>query len=147
VAGVGDERALAGERRVQPGQHPVERDAEPGDLVLGGRHRQPPLGLAGGQLRRAPAHPLDRAQRRGGDRVAGERGDQQRQRAADGEQGVQPLERRLALLERLADDDHGPVAGVLRRPREHADAVGRPRPGRQVPHEVGVLRARHLGRR
>ena len=123
VAGVGDERALARERDLQAAEHRVERVAQARDLVARRRHGQPALGLAG-QLGGAPAHPLDGPQRGGGDGVAGQRGDQQRERAADRQQRVQALERAPALLERLADDDDDLAVGGRRRAAEHPDAVG-----------------------
>ena len=123
VAGVGDERALAQQRGLQAAEHLVERVAEARDLVVRGRHGEPAAGLAGGQRRGPAAHPLDRPQRGGGHGVAGERGDQQRERAADGQQRVQALERPAALLERLADDDHDRRRWRCRaRPGEQADA-------------------------
>ena len=42
VARVGDEPALARERRLEPREHLVQRLAEPPDLVVGLRERQPP---------------------------------------------------------------------------------------------------------
>jgi hypothetical protein len=83
VAGVGDEAALAIERLLEPVEHLVERDREVLQLVAGARDRKPlPGGVAGDRLR-AAAHRFDRAQRHAGEGVACERGEGERQRAAD----------------------------------------------------------------
>ena len=62
-------------------------------------------GSRGGDLRRPRAHRLDRLQRRGGDPVGGERGEEQGDRAADQEQLGEVGERLVARLGRGADDD------------------------------------------
>ena len=83
VAGVGDERALALERLLEPREHLVERRPEAADLVVGRADRQARARLVGPDRGGAAAHPLDRAQRGGGRPVAGQRREQQRDRPAD----------------------------------------------------------------
>src|SRR3954451_23258616 len=48
VAGVGDERALARQRRLEPCEHRVERPSQPPQLVARRGQRQPAAGLGGG---------------------------------------------------------------------------------------------------
>ena len=71
---------------------------------LGGT-RQALVGLGGRDLRRPRAHRLDRLQRRGGDPVGRERGEQQGDRPADQQQLGEVGERLVARLGRGADDD------------------------------------------
>ena len=66
----GQELALVARRGVEPVEHVVERLAQPPQLVLGRRERQPCPGGHVGDLRRAATHPLDRPERARGDRVA-----------------------------------------------------------------------------
>ena len=81
VAGVGDEGALVLQRVAEPVEHLVQRLPEPRDLVAGGGDRQALVRRGGRDLRGPRAHRLDRAQRRGGDPVAGDRGEEQRRPA------------------------------------------------------------------
>ncbi len=112
VAGVGDEGALVLQRLAEPFQHLVQRRPQASDLVAGRRHRQALVGLGAGDLRRPRPHRLDRVQRRGGDPVGGERGEDQRHRAAEQQQLQQVRERLVAGLGRGADDDHPPLPPV-----------------------------------
>ena len=83
VARIRDEGALAQERRLEAGEHLVERLSQPLDLVAGLRHRQ----ALAGPLRRddggAASHRLHRPQREPGQGVARERGQDQRDRPGD----------------------------------------------------------------
>ena len=103
---------------------------------LAGRDGEPLARPRGGDGGGVPAHPLDRPQRRGGERVADHGGDQQRERAADGEQGVQrgraparagrAAHRRPGLRCRRRRPG-GPAAAAPRRPRAGARRSRRPR--------------------
>src|SRR5439155_14258056 len=76
VARIGDETPLSLQRRLQPGEHLVERLTQPRDLVLGACDGET-LGESVGRDRRcACAHALDRAQCGGRDQVADQRGEQ-----------------------------------------------------------------------
>jgi hypothetical protein len=68
VAGVRDEPALVRERLAQAHEHRVERLAEPADLVVRGRQREPLVGVERDRLG-AAADRLDRSQRGGGQPV------------------------------------------------------------------------------
>ena len=83
VAGIGDEGALVLERVLRATEHRVQRVAEPGDLVVGGRDRQSRTARAGFDRTGASGHRLDRAQRRRGREVARQAREQQRDRDAD----------------------------------------------------------------
>ena len=85
MAGVGNEPGLALVGGLHPGEHLVQGDAEAVDLVLGGRQRQPLVGLVQGDGRRAAAHGLDRPQPGPGEQRPDQRRQHQGRRPADGE--------------------------------------------------------------
>ena len=94
MAGIGHERALALECLLEAGEHLVQGRAR------AGRSRRPPSVPAASRRARPsdrggpPAHPLDRAQRGGGDPVARQGGEQQRDRPADQQQRGEALRAR-----------------------------------------------------
>jgi hypothetical protein len=115
VAGVSGESALALEAGLQPREHLVDRRSEAVELVAAATERQPLVQAVGADRSCAPAHRLDRAQRGCRQAVAGERGEQQRTRAADEQQGRKVGNGLVAAGERSADDDHeAMVLGVDR---------------------------------
>ena len=115
MARVGDEAPLAREPGLEPREHLVQRAGEAGDLVVGGRDGQTSAGRRRGDLLRLSAHRLDGPQRRGRERVAQKRSEQEGDRAADQQLVPQPFERLVAVAERGADD-HDLLAG--RRPEQ-----------------------------
>ena len=119
VARVRDEAALALDPGVEAVEHPVQRPREARDLVVGGGHRQALPARLGRDLVRAPPHRLHRAQRRGREAVAGERGEEQRERPGD--QQLRP-ERRHGLVP-VAERDPGDEHASFRRAGEQADAL------------------------
>jgi hypothetical protein len=117
VARVGDEVPLLLVGRLQPGEHVVERHTEPPHLVARLGQRQRGVGVAiDRDLARAPAHRLDGTQPGARERVADERDEQHRHEAADRKRLHDGVERLVAVVERLRDDDDARA----RRPREHA---------------------------
>ena len=94
-------RANAASSRVE---HQVERLAEPADLVVGRADREARAGLGGLDLGGAPAHPLDRPQRRRRRGVAGQRREQERDRTADQQRPGEVAQRVVAVVDRRADD-------------------------------------------
>ena len=118
VAGVGHEVALAGQRRLEPAEHRVQRLAEALDLVPRVRHRQPLAGRLGRDRRRPPAHRVDRAKREARQEVPGAGRDEQRDRPGDQEHVAKLAQRLGAILERGADDEHIPVVALHHRCRQ-----------------------------
>ena len=118
VRGVGDERALAGERGGEPVEHVVEGVGEHPHLVPGAAGLvDPRLELArvdaGGDRRHPPQRPRDaRADEVGGEQRGGER-----ERAGEDEGARDAVLGAAHRLQRLADADR------------HARASGRPRRG------------------
>ncbi len=147
VAGVVDEAALALERRLEPGERLVEGLAQPPELVGRRRDRQPLAGVGRGDRRRAPPHRLDGAQRGRGRAVAGERGQQQGDRAADQQQRGEPAEGLVAVAERGADGDHERLVVGLHRRREQAHLALEPRRGLVLEERGPRERALELGLR
>ncbi len=109
VARVGDEAALVLDGGLDPRQHLVQRPAEPGDLVLAGRHGQPAPGRLGGDPGGLAAHLVDRPERGAGEPPAGERGEQERDRARDEELGQETRDGLVLRLERRRDRDDAAV--------------------------------------
>src|SRR6266511_1086775 len=105
VTRVGDEAPLACQRRLQAAEHDVEGLAETGDLVLRWRKGKPPSWLRGGDRFRLAPHRLDRAESGRGEPVAGQRSEEQCERAADEQRHEQVLQRISSLLQRRSDDD------------------------------------------
>jgi hypothetical protein len=122
VPGLGDEAALPLEGRLEPGEHLVERLAEPVQLVPRPREGQPLPGPVGGDLGGAAAHRLDRAQAGSREHVAETRGEQERDRAGDEELGAQVAERLGTVLAGRADDEHAPVDRHREQPRRLVEA-------------------------
>ena len=110
VAGVVDEAPLALDRRLEPGEHRVQRLREPGELVVASPRGKPLGEVAGGDELGALTHLLDRPQGGGDRRVAGERGEEQGDRAADQEQREQVGQSLVAVVEGGADDGDLAVA-------------------------------------
>jgi len=108
VACVRDEAALARERGFEAPEHAVQRLPETVDLVPRGWKRESAARLGGGDGLRLASHRLHRAKCGGGESVAGERGDQKGKGPSDQERQEQASQGFLAVLERRADDDHGP---------------------------------------
>ena len=143
VARVGEEAPLVLERGVQASEHVVQRRREPRDLVAGGRDGQP-CGRRCRDRRGAPAHRLDRAQRRRGQPVAGGRREREADEAAEKEIGEQVGERLLARLEGAGDDDRSGAVGG--RYGEQAPASGRPAQLDRPQHPGAVYDAARLRR-
>ncbi len=112
VAGVGDERALARERVLEPAEHRVDGVAEAVQLVVGLGQRKPLAARRARDPRGLRAHLLHRRQRAGREHVAGYAGEDQEHRAADEQQVAERGQGAVALGERGADDEHRPRAGV-----------------------------------
>ena len=123
VAGVGDEAPLAVVGAAQPVEHLVERLAEPADLVARGGERERLRGRLERDAGGAGAHPLDRPQARRRERVAEQRHDERRDRRAERERARQRRERLVAVVERLAHDDHRRAVALGEQPRRAVDAV------------------------
>ena len=70
----------------------------------------------------AAPHRLDRSQARPRERVAEQRGERDRERPADREGRDQPGQHLVAILERLADDDHVGTVGARQHTRGAVDA-------------------------
>ena len=83
VACVGEESALAVNTAFDPLEHRVERFAKASDLVACSRHGQALGEIPIGDRACAHAHSLHRPQRASRNEVADQRGDQERDRAAD----------------------------------------------------------------
>lgn len=122
MAGVGEELALAREGELEPGEHRVERVAEPGDLVAGGRDGKPLAGRLGRDAGRTGAHRLDGTERARRHAVAGQRGEQEGRRSPEEQEGDELAEGATALLDRGADDDQ-PAALSPDRGGEEADLL------------------------
>ena len=120
VARVGDETPFVLDRRLQPAQHRVQSLGKTADLVPARGHREPEPG----RLRRhgfCPApHRLHGPQRRSGECVPGQRGQQQGDRACHRELEQQAVERVFAGRQgtRLEEDELSALAGHGE--REHA---------------------------
>ena len=106
VARVRHEHALALERSLDPIEHPVQCLAEPVDLVLGARKRQPLSASLERDLVRLSSHVVDRRQRAAGEQVAEARGDQKGEWSADRERARDPGEGLVAITGRGPGDDH-----------------------------------------
>ena len=106
MARVGDEAALSLERRLQPGEHRVERLSQPAQLVARRRQCQPPPRLGCGHHLGLAPHRLHRPQGCSREEVAADRREEQGERADDEELGEQAVERVLRVLERDADREH-----------------------------------------
>ena len=141
MARVGDEPSFALEAVLEPCEHRVERDAEPGDLVASRRHGQPLVERAGRDLVRPAAHRLDRAQCGAREQVGAERREQQRDRAADEERGTEAAQRLGPVLARRADDQHA----VAERDREQPCRLVEPGHGGPVAERRGAGRRCELG--
>src|SRR5437764_9093945 len=122
MARVRDEYPLALERALEPSEHLVEPAAEPRDLVVCRRNRQPATWAGGGDRHGALAHPLDGPQRSGGEEIPGQRCKRQRDRTADEKQAAKIAERLDARRERGRDDDHEPL--ILRRRGHREEPYG-----------------------
>ena len=83
VAGVRNEAPFALERGPESREQVVERVAEAGELVARRGDWQPLVEVRFGERRGLCAHTLDRAEGAGGERVADQRNEQERDRAAD----------------------------------------------------------------
>ena len=105
MARVGDEAALARKAGVETAEHLVQRLPEAGYLVFRSREWEPSLGGVGRDLLRLSTHRLDRAQRSPCHEVPDHRGDEKRDRQDHEQLGQEPVERLVAIVERLADDD------------------------------------------
>jgi hypothetical protein len=105
VAGVGDERAFAVAGALEPGEQVVEGYPEAVDLVLGGGEWEPGVGVDVGELGGRLAHRVHRSHDGAREAVPGERGDEQRQAAADQQRAAEQLEGAFALLEGGRDDE------------------------------------------
>ena len=105
MARIGDEAALVLEGRLEPGEHLVEGRRQPCDLISARRHRKP-----SGRRRRdrgsAAPHGLDRAHRCCGERVAGQRRQQEREGSRDEQLAQQAIERVFPRLERARHEHH-----------------------------------------
>jgi len=123
VAGVAHEGALAFEGCLEAAEHGVEGLAQPGDLVVGDAHRQPPAEVRVADPNSSPAHRLYRPERRGGHAVAGQRGQQQGHRAADQQQHAQAVQGFLVVVERGAHHDKEPPSPGAERPRKEAGVL------------------------
>jgi hypothetical protein len=86
VACVGDEGPLVLEGFAEAQEHRVQRLPQPGDLIVGRRHRQALVGLGTRDLRGPRSHRLHRAQSCPSDAVRGQRGEDERDRATDEQQ-------------------------------------------------------------
>lgn len=107
VARVGHEATLALDRPAEPVEHVVQGLTEAADFVVGGGKGQTLVVGAQRHLGGPPAHGLDRRERGGGQPIADERRQRDRDWTADREGGDQPRERLAPILERLSDHDHG----------------------------------------
>jgi hypothetical protein len=107
---------------------------------VGGGERQPLPGAAQRDLARAPPHRLDRPKPRGRQQVAGDRGDQHRDRAAHGEGGDEARQRLVAVVEGLAHRHD-------LRPRRPGEDAGRSLDSRHPPvdHDDAARGGRKLG--
>jgi hypothetical protein len=104
VAGVGHEALFALERRAEAIEHRVQRLAEPADLVVSGREREPLTVVSQRDQVGAPAHRLHRPEARTGQGKAEQRRGSDRQRCADRKRRDDPGQRLVTVLKRLAHD-------------------------------------------
>ena len=138
------EGPLALDRPLEAAEHLVERVAERLQLVARRRDGQPLPWRVGGDLRRARAHGLDRAQAGTGQAVT-EGGREQERERADHEQLVAQAPQRLAaVLGRRADDEDEPPAAAADRRREQPDSLVEPRDLRQVEERAMAPRGAQL---
>ena len=115
MARVRHESSLAREALGDPREHLVERLPQARDLVLRLRDGQAVVERRRGDVRRPASHRFDRPQGRAGERIAGERGEHERERAAD-QKGVQHASKGLrVVLLRRADHQHEPALTALDR--------------------------------
>ena len=143
---VGDEAALVLDGRLEAREHVVQRHRQPGHLVSRRRHGQLAR-LARSHRLRAAAQHLDGTKRSRRERVAAERGCEQRQGQEDHELVAQVVERLAAGLERPREnrnslarrrglDEHTPLALVPGEPRVEPHLPAGRRLGEQLPaHE------------
>ena len=151
MACIRDETPLAGEPVADPGQHLVERFSEPRHLVSARRDREPVVERRRRDVRRTSSHRFDRAQCRPGETVAGERGEEQGQRAADQECIAQAPERLRPVLSRCADDKHqaagSSLDGYRQQPRRLVElGGGAPIEEHRTAKSAGEIARREKGR-
>ena len=131
MARIRDEAPFTLEREVESGEHVVERRSEPGDLVVGVGHRQPPAVLD----RRCPAsHRLDRSKRGRRQAIGEKRGQQERDRCGDQQLDEETAERLCPALSRRTDHQDVSVGRHREQPRWIVEA-GEPVPVDQ--HRAG----------
>ena len=128
---VGDEAPLVLDGRLQTGEHVVQRHRKPGHLVSRRRHGQLAR-LARSHRFGAAAQHLDGTQRSRRERVAAERGREQRQGQEEQELVAQVVERLVAGLERPRKNRNSLARG--RGPDEHTPLALVPGERRVEPH-------------
>ena len=146
VPGVRDEVALALEGVLEPLEHLVQRLAEPLELVSSRGNREPLAGRLGRDLGRAPAHGLDRPERETGEKVPGDRGEDERDRACDQQLVAEAGQRLRVVPARRADDEHELAAVALDGSREQPRGLVQARDRRAVRVDRLALGCRELGR-
>ncbi len=152
MARIREEAALVREGSLDAREHVVQARAELRDLVARRGNRKPAIVAAEGDRRRLPPHPLDRPQRRGGERIARERREQEGARAPEQQLGDEVVEGLLAGLERSRDDGDGRLAprgdgGGQEPPAPLAEAgQRRPRERDRTAPRAGELGAREQQR-
>ena len=120
MAGVAHEAPLALERASQALDHVVERLAQAADLVARRGQRQELVAAVERDALRPAAHRLHGPQGCRSQAVADQRGEGDGERPADGEGRHDSGQRLVAIVERLADDEHDGLAGGQPWPRQHA---------------------------
>ncbi len=144
VAGVGHEGPLVREGGVGALEQLVEGQAEPADLVVGGRQGQA-VALAGARdPLGAGAHRLHGPQRRRRDAVSGGRGEDQGDRPGDQQEGGEVADGVVAVAQSRADHHDGARHVPVNRHGEQPRALVQPRDLRHVDEHGAVLGGRHL---
>jgi hypothetical protein len=141
VPGIGDEVAFALHRRLEPGEHGVQRLTEPFDLVACLGNGQSPTRSLRGDGRRAPPHRLHRAQGEPGKEVSRQGGERERDRAGNEEHVAETRERLLRVTACRTDDEHEPLAAAHDGRREE------PRRLVQTGHRLPIRERRPTTRR
>ena len=145
MARVGDEAPLSLEAVLESREHRVQRLAEPRDLVVGRRHGKALVERSRRDVGRAAPHRLDRPERRAGEEIAAERGEDEGDRPADQEGGAEAAQSLRSILARRADDQDDVLPAPHRWEREQPCRLVQPRHRRTVREDGPTLRGVELG--